>query len=286
MKSFLSIYLLLAFALTSSWAMAQKPETSTPEKNKQSVTQIMLQRTWCYGSCPIDRLVLNADGSASYEIDAGNRQSKAPEGKKYGYYTSAIWSGTFKLLTETLERQGFFDLKPDDDADNIDSPDIIINLVRDGHNFTVVRHGTSSLFWTMEKIIVGVSADLRWQKDDAFSASGVKGSTRRTFSSEEVAQFANSSRKIEEVPVPYALVTIFPSRSAANPIFRTFADSRGDFQIMLPPGEYMISAGGKFKLLGSSFPAPLIDWSAQTQVVKVEAGKFTEVALRAKPAPK
>lgn len=264
----------------------------------KGITQITLQRTWCYGSCPVDRLVLNSDGTAIYEGDAQKVKLLFPPKdappvapapphemtvtRKIGLYNASFWTGTFKMVAETLVQNGFFELKVDDNQSNIDSPDVIINVTRDDLDHTVVRHGTSSAFWMLEKVLVGVAADLTWKKDDAASENGVTGSTWREFNSAEKERFAKS--KIEKTPVAYTQVTITPKGDFTRK-YKTFADSRGRFQLLLPPGEYNISARGNYKPLEWPLNMPLPNefvWQAEPQKIKVEDRRFININLRAK----
>ncbi len=281
-------------------ARAQETAKSEPPRG---VTQVILQRTWCYGSCPIDRLVLNSDGTATYQgnmiamprfIEKTEQGSTPAEAKlpirrgstarMSGLYAAFLASDIFSSAVKILEQQGFFDMKPSYNDENIDVPDVIISAQRDGLDYTVVRHGSSTNFWLLEKFINGVGADLRWTKDEAASNNGIEGSTWRDFNPAEKTQFAHAN--IEGVPVLYTKIIVSPANNV-KAVYRTLADSRGHFQMMLPPGEYKISASGDYKPLAWprpkdwTLPSEFL-WSAETQTIKVEAGKFTEVKMRAK----
>jgi hypothetical protein len=77
---------MLALLMLASLAAADDP-----------ITEITLERTPCYGSCPIDKMVFRSDGTAEY---TGTRFVK-----RTGRYTGRIARGEFDALARLVPRE-------------------------------------------------------------------------------------------------------------------------------------------------------------------------------------
>src|SRR5215470_6365535 len=65
-------------------------QASPPTAAAQTITEIILERTPCYGRCPIDTLVLHADGTAAY---TGKQFTQ-----RTGQFTGTFLKGDFEKL--------------------------------------------------------------------------------------------------------------------------------------------------------------------------------------------
>jgi hypothetical protein len=253
-------------------------QTATDAQSKaeeqKGITQIILQRTWCYGPCPIDRLVLNSDGTAIYEGRANV--------EKVGLYNGTFWKPQFKLLSEQLEKQGLLDFKFEIGEANIDTPDTILTVMRDRLPVTVVNHSIegSPVLWMMEKAIVGFATGIRWKKDESAGKSGIKGIFRRPLSEEEATRVAKIDPKIEAMPIPYAEVYIYPINNY-KAFTRCYTNQTGRFDVLLPPGKYQVSANiyNRESKLRTTFGPEFSSSSTQSQTLEVVADQFAEVSL-------
>ena len=69
----------------------------------EEITEIRLERTPCFGTCPVDEVVLRPDGTATY---IGHQYVK-----RVGQYRGTFPREDFDRLAELLETKGFFNLK-------------------------------------------------------------------------------------------------------------------------------------------------------------------------------
>src|SRR4051794_21358964 len=93
--------------------------TAQPE-----ITEIRLERTPCFGSCPVDEVVLRPDGTATY---VGTRFVERP-GRHEGTFDRA----EYEKLAKLLESQGFFGLKDRYSVPETDNPSLITSATRGG----------------------------------------------------------------------------------------------------------------------------------------------------------
>jgi hypothetical protein len=69
----------------------------------ESVDQIVLQRTACYGTCPVYAVTIESDGSVAFE----GKEHVRHKGKA----SSAIPAADWQFLIASLQRTNFFSLK-------------------------------------------------------------------------------------------------------------------------------------------------------------------------------
>lgn len=248
------------------------------QEGRESITQVMVQRTRCFGPCPIDRLVLNADGSAQYVGEGGT--------PRLGHFSGAVGKENFARLAAWIERAGFRDLKEELGEGNPDTPDLIITVVRGGLFRTVVFHPLrqSPLGWEMATMARGAASEIEWRKDEAASASGIRGSVERTILASERTDASYLDPKLETVAMPFVVVLARPERrfepglTAPDQPFTCVADQQGSFSFLLPPGKYQLSVLS----LPFRITRPVQEWRrwlASSQLVEVTAGKFSPATL-------
>jgi Domain of unknown function (DUF6438) len=104
----------LAFALAAGTALAQEPVLPTD-------TLIRLQRTSCYGPCPVYTLTIDARGTVTYEGERSVRVS--------GRRTARIDTSKVARLLASAERIRFFEMR--DAYRVIENPDGTSTLVTD-----------------------------------------------------------------------------------------------------------------------------------------------------------
>jgi uncharacterized protein DUF6438 len=121
------------------------PETSrlqTAKPGGQTVPQdtlITLERTGCYGMCPIYKVSISADGAVVFE---GNRFVK-----KVGSARSAISDEQIRELLVAFEKINYFELsdqyaKPEDGCKQwlTDHPSAITSITRNGKSKSVTHY--------------------------------------------------------------------------------------------------------------------------------------------------
>jgi hypothetical protein len=191
--------------------------------DSQKITEITLKRTWCYGVCPVDEVVLHADGTAHYSGTINTR--------RVGHYQGGFWTGDFEKLAQWFQSQGFFGLKDKYGSPNIDISDHIVSVVRAGKRKTVVNHSIDSSLavWGMESAIRGVMADVAWKP----VSSGIRG---------VVTWRPRTSSEFPGPPAfrPLDSQTVLVKPEGESQAFRLQTDKEGKFEICLRPGTYSV----------------------------------------------
>ena len=136
--------IILAFALTSA----------------AEVTEIRLERTPCYGTCPVDEVVLRPDGTATY---IGKRFVK-----RIGRYRGTFPRDDFDRLVELLEANDFTGLNDRYSRPVTDHPSLITSVTRGGQTKRVVNYANAGPdgLRAIEKAILGLAEDIEWQEDE------------------------------------------------------------------------------------------------------------------------
>jgi hypothetical protein len=123
---------------------------------KPTITEITLERTVCYGFCPIYKVILRSDNTATYiGMKFVERQ---------GTYKAYI-SG-FEHLAKIIEARKYFSLRNRYTKPVTDMPSAITSVVRNGKRKTVDNYGNSGPIelWEIETLIDGLIANARWEK--------------------------------------------------------------------------------------------------------------------------
>ena len=100
-----------------------------------AITEISLQRTECYGTCPVYTLVFHADGTATYHGGANSQM----EGDWVGTFDKV----DFSELAQLAETIGFFKFSPRYERMITDSPWAITAAVRGGQRYTVMNYAAT-----------------------------------------------------------------------------------------------------------------------------------------------
>jgi hypothetical protein len=127
-------------------------------KPAAKVTEVRLKRTPCFGRCPVDEVVLRADGTATYE------------GRKYvdriGRFEGKVAKADFEKLAKLMEEKKFFDLKDDYDRPITDQSSIVTTAKRGDISKEVrdyAKSGPEELR-AIEKQILKVMEGIAWDK--------------------------------------------------------------------------------------------------------------------------
>ena len=133
--------LILIFALGGA---AQTPQS----KEKDQITEITLERTVCFGYCPIYKVTLRRDGTISYQGREHVQLKGTYEGKAYG----------FDRLAQLILSSGYFNLKDKYSNNMTDLPSAITSVVRAGKRKTITNYGDSGPveLWGVEMAIDGI----------------------------------------------------------------------------------------------------------------------------------
>jgi Domain of unknown function (DUF6438) len=122
------------------------------------VTEITLERTPCFGSCPVFAMTLHPGGTADYF----GKMHVA----KLGHYRGNFHPDDFARLSQLLEARGFFGLRPRYARAVTDMATVITRVKRGDTTTKVEDYGRAGPLdlWAIEMAITGVAADIDWKK--------------------------------------------------------------------------------------------------------------------------
>lgn len=210
----ISLELMLLTSGATHAAAIDAPASPAPAAG---ISEIVLVRTDCLGPCPVDELVLRADGTAEY---SGMRNTPLT-----GHFTGSIDTRDFGRLASMLSADGFFDLDASYGHRNIDAAHDVITIVRNGMRTSITNYGRdqSIRVWAMEKMVRGTAADIRWQP----AASGIRG----------IASWKPRGGEWS----PWSNVRVWAESARGGMKFLTMSGANGEFEIPLAPGTYVLS---------------------------------------------
>jgi hypothetical protein len=141
--------IILMFAVAGA---AQMPLSN----DKDQITEVTLERTACYGSCPIYKVTLRRDGTISYKGEEFVELKGAYEGKVYG----------FERLAQLILSNGYFSLKNNYTINATDLPSTITTVVSGGKRKTVTNYGDTGPIelWGIEMAIDGMWKGAKLEK--------------------------------------------------------------------------------------------------------------------------
>jgi hypothetical protein len=90
------------WALLAAAALAAGLASEPGAQPQNQVSEITLERTPCFGACPVDKVTLRADGTA---LHTGTRFAE-----RLGEYQGLVSTTEYRRLTALLLTQGFFTL--------------------------------------------------------------------------------------------------------------------------------------------------------------------------------
>lgn len=234
------------------------------------ITQIALQRTWCYGACPIDEVTLESSGEARY-----NGVRNAP---RLGAFRGSLAPAKFADLARGLEEQNFFELRSEIGSQAVDLPVFLVRATRGGREYSVVFHsrGNEALEKRLRDAFEEATSAIEWQRDEAVSNSGVNGVVRRPLTSREARILKDRQPPVTEFVFPFALVSL--SSRDGKRVLWTRADQEGRFHFFAALGNYNLQARDENGAQPYVPGAPL--YLSKSVSIVVEAAKFAPATLR------
>jgi hypothetical protein len=208
----------LALPLLIAAAVAATAAQDTPSSSTSgAITEIVLDRPACHGSCPVDTLVLRSNGKAEY---TGRKNTRL-----IGDFAGPIPPGDFDRLAHWLVTEGFFQMERKLDAVVTSDSDVVIRVTRDGKSKSIVSQSSlqSLQMWGMANLIRSVAADIQWQP----AHSGIRG------------QLLMKQPGKEWMSQPDETIWVTPAGTQDMRWFQ--ADGQGRFEINLAPGTYTVT---------------------------------------------
>jgi hypothetical protein len=144
-------------ALTMILTLAGVGVSQMPlSKDKDQITEVTLERTACFGYCPIYKVTLRRDGTISYNGREYVDLKGAYEGTAYGFYR----------LAQLIIASGYFNLKDNYTSSATDLPSVITTVVREGKRKTITNYGDTGPveLWGIEMAIDGMLKGAKLEK--------------------------------------------------------------------------------------------------------------------------
>jgi Domain of unknown function (DUF6438) len=150
--------LVMALVLTVLCVLACAAQTVSMQ-DKDQITEVTLERTACYGTCPIYKVTLSSDGTIIYEGERFVQMMGTYKGTAYG----------FERLAKLILAENYFNLKDEYTRPITDMPSAVTSVVRGGKRKTIVDYaGTGPVeLWGIEMVIDGMLKNARLDKVEA-----------------------------------------------------------------------------------------------------------------------
>ena len=128
-------------------ALACSAQTQSAQ-DKDQITEVTLERTSCFGTCPDYKVTLRRDGAVIYEGRRFVQMMGTYKGEAYG----------FDRLAQLILAQKYFDMKDDYSRPITDMPSAITSVARDGKRKTIVDYAETgpTELWSIEMAIDGI----------------------------------------------------------------------------------------------------------------------------------
>ena len=133
-------------------------------KDAEGISEITLERERCYGACPVYKVILRRDGTATY-IGKEN----VP---RIGEYKSQVipyqpLGAEFIRLAKLIASQGFLKMNDQYTASITDAETVITSIVHNGKRKTIVNYANQAPIelYGIERAIDGVAAQIKWEQD-------------------------------------------------------------------------------------------------------------------------
>lgn len=138
--------------MLASLASAQ----TTLSKDAEQITEVTLERTACFGTCPSYKVTLRRDGTISYDGRRFVELQGRYEGTFYG----------FDRLAQLIVARGYFNFKDNYDINATDLPSAITSVVRGGKRKTITNYGDAGPveLWGIETAIDGILKNAKLEK--------------------------------------------------------------------------------------------------------------------------
>lgn len=126
------------------------------KQTQESITEISIEHTRCYGTCPIYKIILRPDNTAIY---IGQKYSD-----RIGTYKADIYQ--FSRISQAVREDGFFALRDSYTEAVTDQPSVITTVAQGKRRKVVDNHGDTGpqKLWEIQTLIDGAVAQARWTK--------------------------------------------------------------------------------------------------------------------------
>ena len=159
-------YVLVLLCAFGGWSLYHRIQSSRlkvdelpfPEGHPTFYQSISLERTACFGTCPVYTVTLHQDGRAEYQARA-----HLPE---LGNFEGKFSSDDFKRLSYFIEKGGFERLSGKYKASHTDDSTCILRATSASGIKVVSNYGDAGPIdlWAVEELIDGIRARIAWSR--------------------------------------------------------------------------------------------------------------------------
>lgn len=151
--------LLLAALLTALFGALAVPQAVHAQAHAQAaapITEITVEHTGCFGTCPVYKVILRQDGTATF---IGTNYVT-----KIGTYTA--YFGGFAHLARAIRARNFDQFKSLYTRPVTDNPSVETGVVAGRRRKIVVNYADTGpqALWEIQAMIDGTAAELSWKK--------------------------------------------------------------------------------------------------------------------------
>jgi hypothetical protein len=128
---------------------------------KNEIVEISMERTMCYGPCPVYKVTFKSDGTAIYQGEA--------HVEKLGVYKGIVDKQDFDYLNEFMSKLKFSQLNDEYTTPVTDCANTITTMLINGDTIKKVNNYAESgpvEIWAIEKVIDGIINDIYWEQED------------------------------------------------------------------------------------------------------------------------
>jgi hypothetical protein len=139
-------------------ARMQSLQTASVTSTNHGITEIGIERTGCFGSCPAYTFIIKSDGTFRYK------------GEKYaqrqGEFTGTVPAGEFDHLAQFIKDAGFMQLSDTYERAITDSSTVYTMIVMSGQRKVISDYAQAgpSKLWAIERLIDDLLIKAHWNE--------------------------------------------------------------------------------------------------------------------------
>jgi hypothetical protein len=135
------------------------PDRNKSRSEEHGITEIGLERTLCFGTCPAYTVIVKSDGTLRYK---GERFVQ-----KVGEHTGRVEVWQFNNLARFIKDEGYMDLKNTYSISAYDLSTTYSTVVVDGKRKIIKNYGNSgpTKLWAIEELIDKMVLEAQWDDE-------------------------------------------------------------------------------------------------------------------------
>jgi hypothetical protein len=154
------IYFQKVHANLEEWAKArmQSQQAASVKSTNHGVTEFGIERTACFGDCPVYTFIIKSDGSFRYKGEKFTQRQ--------GEFTGTVPVGEFDRLAQFIKDIGFMQLSDTYDRADTDSSTVFTMVVMSGQRKVVSDYAQAgpSKLWAIERLIDDLLTKAHWNE--------------------------------------------------------------------------------------------------------------------------